>query len=69
MGADDNWQSNLFLPLGKVRMGLRLGGGCNDWLNKSLTKQSNLYLPFGKARMGYPTGEARWGLKSFSGGG
>ena len=30
----------------------RLGGGCNDWLNKSLTKQSNLTLPLGKVRMG-----------------
>ena len=44
-------------------MGLRLGGGCNDWLNKSLTKQSNLSLPFGKARMGYPTGKVRMGLR------
>ena len=25
MGADDNWRSNLFLPLGKVRMGCPLG--------------------------------------------
>ena len=25
MGADDNWQSNLFLPLGKVRMGYPSG--------------------------------------------
>ena len=61
--AEIKMQSNLFLPLGKVRMGLRLGGGCNDWLNKSLTKQSNLSLPFGKARMGYPTGKVRMGLR------
>ena len=26
MGADDNWQSNLSLPLGKVRIGLRTRG-------------------------------------------
>ena len=63
MGADGNSRSNLFLPLGKVRMGQRLGGGCNDWLNKSLTKQSNLSLPFGKARMGYPTGKVRMGQR------
>ena len=25
MGADDNWQSNLFLPFGKVRMGYPSG--------------------------------------------
>ena len=28
---------------------------------------SNLFLPFGKVRMGYPSGEARWGLKSVYG--
>ena len=61
MGAKVQIQSNQFLPLGKVRMGLRLGGGCNDWLNKSLTKQSNLSLPFGKARMGCPLGKVRMG--------
>ena len=41
----------------------RLGGGCNDWLNKSLTKHSNLFLPFGKVRMGYPTWNVRMGLR------
>ena len=49
--------------LGWVNLWWRLGGGCNDWLNKSLTKQSNLSLPFGKARMGYPTGKVRMGLR------
>ena len=29
----------------------RLGGGCNDWQNKSLTKHSNLSLPLGKERV------------------
>ena len=30
-GAEVHWQGNLFLPFGKVRMGLRTRGGWSDW--------------------------------------
>ena len=35
-------------------------------MGAEVSKQSNLFLPLGKVRMGYPSGEARWGLKSNS---
>ena len=66
MGAKVHWQGNLFLPLGKARMGYpsgeaRWGLMFIGWIDllKSLTKQSNLFLPFGKGRMGL---KVRWGL-------
>ena len=57
MGADDNWQSNLFLPLGKGQDGLSYGGereGADDSI------LSNSFLPFGKVRMGSPLGRLGW---------
>ena len=35
MGAEICMRSNLFLPLGKVRMGLRLGGAVVDMLSNN----------------------------------
>jgi hypothetical protein len=45
-------QSNLFLPFGKVRMGLRSG-----WV---ILWEGQDGLSFGKVRMGYPWGRLGW---------
>ena len=63
MGADDNWQRNLFLPLGKVRMGYPTG---EDRWGLMAFNQSNLFLPLGKVRMGYPTWKVRMGYPTWN---
>ncbi|WP_337582380.1 hypothetical protein, partial [Prevotella pectinovora] len=45
-------RSNLFLPLGKVRMGYPTGEA--RW-GLMVICRSNLFLPFGKVRMGLRT--------------
>ena len=50
MGAEVNILSNLFLPLGKVRMGYPSGEA--RWGLKTISC-SSLFLPLGKVRMGY----------------
>ena len=46
-------RSNLFLPLGKVRMGYPTGEA--RW-GLMVICRSNLFLPFGKVRMGLRLG-------------
>ena len=48
MGADGSIQSNLFLPLGKVRMGCpwgRLGWVCGQ-VGAKIGIRTNMFLPF-----------------------